>query len=390
MKIENCVAIVVVSFNRADVTCLMLQSLALVKTGVPFDVFLIDNKSMDNELVSIKNYFHDLLGQGRLTGEFIESSENLGFSGGNNIGIKKALSNSKYSHICLLNNDTIVTDFWLDRLLGHNVLGLIGPISNSVGNEQIIPTFYKMNGVDKKTIDNVLVFSQQWYQTHQGQLVETDMLGFFCVLGPRSTFEQVGLLDEGFGIGTFEDDDYCVRIKQKKLPIKIARDVFVHHWGSATFSKMGQVRLGRLMKKNRSYYEAKHKKIWAGYSTTLVDALCFEANWLMKAGAAGVKITTPGTSVNTDLSQMDLSKQAYLQYQVILKNYIGSLYSQVEAIQNASFLQMCVLVIRQNATLNIYIKGMLLFVIHALQALMKDQQGKADLKALLKSAFRKR
>ncbi len=384
MKIENCVAIVVVSFNRADVTGLMLQSLALVKTGVPFDVFLIDNKSMDSELITIKNCFHELLGQGRIHGEFIESSENLGFSGGNNIGIRKALSNSKYTHICLLNNDTIVTDFWLDRLLGHNVQGLIGPISNSVGNEQIIPTFYKIDGVDKKTIDNVLVFSQQWYESHQGQLVDTDMLGFFCVIGPRSTFEQVGLLDEGFGIGTFEDDDYCVRIKQNKLPIKIARDVFVHHWGSATFSKMGQVRLGRLMKKNRSYYEAKHKKIWAGYSTTLVDALCFEANWLIDAGKA------TAVSTNIDRSKVDLSKQTYLQYQVILKNYIGSLYSQVEAIQNATFLQMCVLVIRQNATLNIYIKGVLLLIIHTLQTLMKDQQGKADLMALLKSAFRKR
>jgi GT2 family glycosyltransferase len=74
---------------------------------------------------------------------------------------------------------------------------------------------------------------------------------------PRSTWERVGPLDEAFGIGFFEDDDYCRRVEAAGLRVACADDVFVHHHLSASFDALKAERKRELFERNKAIYEAK-------------------------------------------------------------------------------------------------------------------------------------
>jgi GT2 family glycosyltransferase len=72
----------------------------------------------------------------------------------------------------------------------------------------------------------------------------------------------VGGLDEQFGMGFFEDDDYCRRVEQAGYAIACAEDVFVHHHLSASFDQLKAAAKQALFEKNRALYEAK----WGAWS----------------------------------------------------------------------------------------------------------------------------
>ena len=82
-------------------------------------------------------------------------------------------------------------------------------------------------------------------------------LGFFCVAIPRRVIETVGLLDERFGLGYFEDDDYCRRVEAAGHRIACAEDVFIHHRMGASFSKLAAEQKHDLVERNRRLYEEK-------------------------------------------------------------------------------------------------------------------------------------
>ena len=73
----------------------------------------------------------------------------------------------------------------------------------------------------------------------------------------REVFESVGPLDERFGIGMFEDGDYCRRVRAAGLEIRCARDAFVHHWQMASFRRMPREAYLALYERNRRLFEEK-------------------------------------------------------------------------------------------------------------------------------------
>lgn len=284
------VGVIMVVYNRSDVTNLALDSISRARNQhASCKVFLVDNASRPAEFERIERLFQYLLNQGRIDGEFIKNASNLGYAAGNNQGIRSALNDPALTHLCLLNNDVIVTDGWLDRLVeqADATGGLVGPVSNSVGNDQIIPVPYPNHGINGYSRQAVSQFAAEWTPAHRGNIVRTQMLGFFCVLGPRRLFETVGLLDEQFGLGYFEDDDYCLRCVQAGFPLTIVREVFIHHWGSASFSAMERPEQDQLFQKNRQLFQNKHGTVWyAAVQNRWQHSLPYELSWLSSQGAA--------------------------------------------------------------------------------------------------------
>src|SRR5262249_3380546 len=96
----------------------------------------------------------------------------------------------------------------------------------------------------------------RWGETNDRALVDTDRLVGFCLLIRRELIERIGLLDERFGVGCFEDDDYCLRALRAGYRAVIAGDAFVHHFGGRTFAASG-VDFNALMRRNEELFHAK-------------------------------------------------------------------------------------------------------------------------------------
>ena len=75
----------------------------------------------------------------------------------------------------------------------------------------------------------------------------------------RELVNRIGGLDEDFGLGFYEDDDYCLRSLREGLRLVCLEDAFVYHRGSHSFQRQPTEETKSLMKRNHSLFEAKHQ-----------------------------------------------------------------------------------------------------------------------------------
>ena len=161
--------------------------------------------------------------------KIFHNKQNLGFPVAVNQGVKAATGEI----IVVLNNDIIVTPFWLDRLAEHlKTFDIIGPKTNSVSGPQKVgaASYSNPSGIDN--------FASVIYANNQGKAIPFHRLVFFCVAIKKEVIDKIGLLDEQFSPGNFEDDDFCLRAVEAGFKLGIAQDVFIHHEGSATHKRL--------------------------------------------------------------------------------------------------------------------------------------------------------
>ncbi|MDB5387171.1 MAG: glycosyl transferase family 2, partial [Planctomycetaceae bacterium] len=101
-------------------------------------------------------------------------------------------------------------------------------------------------------------FAWDWGREHGHELRETDRLVGFCLLIKRAVYATIGPLDEQFGIGNFEDDDYCRRALQAGFKAVICKGAFVHHFGGTTFRATG-IDFRSLLEVNRRKFAEKYQ-----------------------------------------------------------------------------------------------------------------------------------
>lgn len=255
-KYDEKVSIVIVTYNNWLLSQNCLRSVLENTDEYEIEVIVVDNCSTDETRLELAR-----INDSRMQIHYMK--ENLGFAKGNNFGIKQASGD----YVILLNNDTIVPNGWLHRIISKftdEKIGMVGPMSNSVGNEQIVDFYVpdERNGV-------ALDYLNLHYHFNDGNSCETEMLGFFCVAIRYKVIDKVGLLDENFGIGMFEDDDYCYRVRQADYKLLIAEDAFVFHKGSAAFKKIDDNKYMNLWDKNKKYFQEKHGVVWTQSSKSL-------------------------------------------------------------------------------------------------------------------------
>jgi GT2 family glycosyltransferase/Tfp pilus assembly protein PilF len=216
-------SIVIPCHNGAELTRACIESL-LKQDLQPAEILIVDNASTDEtkHLASLSPKV-----------SVITQTKNRGFAGGVNAGIREACGDT----ILIVNNDTQAATNLLSEM--HAVLrsdpaiGACSPVSNHVkGEAHILVGDFGRDAKQREEIARELTATAT-------QLQDADTLAGLCLLIRRSTFDEIGLLDERFGHGNYEDDDLCLRLRMRGYRLAIARRAFLHHEGHATFRALG-------------------------------------------------------------------------------------------------------------------------------------------------------
>lgn len=245
------ISIIVLTFNNLEFNKICIKSI-LEKTAYPnYELIVVDNCSSDGT----REYLSEL--SEKIAGiKVILNEKNCGFAAGNNEGMKAADGD----YIVLLNNDTVITRGWLTAMSKHlennEALGMCGPVTNSIGNEAKIK-------VDYHSMSELERFSYNYTMKHLGEeFRDINVLALFCTMIKKKVIEDCGYLDENYGIGMFEDDDYAEAVKAKGYLLAIAEDAFVHHFEGMSFKKLEDDNFIKIFNANKAYFEKKWDMQW--------------------------------------------------------------------------------------------------------------------------------
>lgn len=241
------VSIVILTFNQLKYTKECVESIRR-HTPEPHEIVFVDNGSTDGTVKWLKQLIKE-----NPAYKLIENKKNLGFAKGCNQGITA----SSGEHILLLNNDVVVTEGWLSGMLeplnSSTDIGIVGPMTNNIsGPQRVMDIDYSEDRLDG--------YSASFRKHNRHRRVSMRRIVGFCMLFKRELVERIGLLDEMFGSGNFEDDDYCLRATLAGYRNLIAGDVFIHHYGSRSFIG-NRIDYSSAMSKNRSLFSEKWKGI---------------------------------------------------------------------------------------------------------------------------------
>ena len=164
--------------------------------------------------------------------------------------IRKFTYKNRYELIVVDNNSTDGTVSWLKE---QDDIKLI--LNNENYGVRI--------EVGYSDITSMLDFASEFNIQDSRKYESRDKLIGFCLLIKREVINKVGLLDEQFFPGNFEDDDYCMRILEAKYKLVLSKDTFIHHFGNISF-KNNDLDYKKILRKNKE----KFKKKWVKISLT--------------------------------------------------------------------------------------------------------------------------
>lgn len=253
-------AIIIVNWNGRELTQQCLEGLALWEPSA--QIYVVDNGSTDGSSDHIKCNFPSI--------NLITSPTNLGFGGGNNLGIKRALEDG-YDAVFLLNNDTIIDEPFLEIIESQCVspsIGVIGPVV--------------VDGYDPGTIQcrggRVSLHFSSFPYLGQGEIfVKSNMIsevGYVlgaAMLVKKEVFEAIGMFDQEYFPAYVEEADLCYRAKLSGFGSYISHSARIRHIGGQ--SSGGSDSEFRRMMKNRFLFAVKHGNAFQFLTSSLVIAL---------------------------------------------------------------------------------------------------------------------
>jgi GT2 family glycosyltransferase len=248
------VSVVIVTYGGLELTKACLDSLLGRETWPRLEVIVVDNASADGT----PEYLAGIAGSDARV-RVIANRENRGFAAANNQGI--AASTGEV--VVLLNNDTVVPPGLMGRLVEHlrrdASIGLLCPTTNFCGNEARVEPDYA-------DLADLPASAARRFREHRGRVFDIGVAAMYCVAARRTVLDEVGSLDEAYGVGMFEDDDFAVRMRAKGYRVVCAEDAYVHHVGQGAFRKLSPEAYDALWKKNQAYFEKKFGVEWKAHA----------------------------------------------------------------------------------------------------------------------------
>ena len=264
------VSIIFVNYKTPEMTVRAIRAAEASAAGVSHEIIVVDNGSGDGSPSHIRDMCPGVT--------LIESGENLGFSGGNNLALRKASGR----YLLLLNTDIVVHDdaivksvAYMDEhpdagILGARVLLPDGTLDHACHRGFPTPraSFYYFSGMARRHPDDSRYtgYTLSHLPKDTTHPVDTVMGAYMMIR--RETMDAIGLLDEDYFMYS-EDVDYCYRAKTAGWK------VIYYHEAAATHYKYGS-RGKRRTKTISDFYDSmwifyqKHYKSMYPFPVTIV------------------------------------------------------------------------------------------------------------------------
>jgi GT2 family glycosyltransferase len=243
---EPRVFIVVLNWNGLADTMQCLDSLGRLNYRGEVRIVVVDNGSTDGSPTALRVRYPGIT--------LIENSRNLGYTGGNNAGLRFAWAEGA-DYTWLLNNDTTVDADCLSRLIrAGEAMGEVGLLSPGVCD----PTTGELHwagtvlDVAQREFADVVAAEKRGVSIPEGPL----LLWGTGLLIKRSAGERVGDLDDRY-FAYIEDFDYSLRTIKVGMLTRVIRDARIFHKASRSLGEMSPLR-HYLMTRNRFVFWSAH------------------------------------------------------------------------------------------------------------------------------------
>jgi N-acetylglucosaminyl-diphospho-decaprenol L-rhamnosyltransferase len=227
-------AIIIPVFNQWAYTEQCLDSLAST-VGKDLKIIVVDNHSTDETAVRLRS---------RVNIGVITNPTNMGFARACNQGITETPG---VAWRIFLNNDVVLSNNWLTGLLNTAESAKIDIISPAMREGPLNYAFEERAA---------------FVRERMGQCLRQGMAHGVCFAVRQNVFETIGLFDEAFRVGQYEEADLFRRARQAGFTIATTGGSFIHHYSSVTQKAVAKTPIGPYEKENRAYYRRKWNLHW--------------------------------------------------------------------------------------------------------------------------------
>ncbi len=233
--------IIIPVWNQLELTRDCIEYLVR-NTRYPYRLVIIDNGSEKQT----EEYLKELSRDNKLKVSLIRNETNLGFVKAVNQGLE--ISGADY--VCLLNNDVLVSEGWLSEMVdvaeSDTKIGIVNPDNKEVNSG---------------SMNELLRYKSESLKKCPRRFTEVMAAMGFCMLIKRELILKIGLLDEIFGLGGWDDMDYSRRAWQAGYKCIAAKRSFVVHRVHSSFNSLGKVRKRQVARQTRALFWRKWGQI---------------------------------------------------------------------------------------------------------------------------------
>nr|WP_262906149.1 glycosyltransferase family 2 protein [Hymenobacter terricola] len=252
------VSVISINYNQAQVTCAMVASLLRV-TYPNIEIIVVDNASPNDESQLITRQFPQV--------KFIQSGQNLGFAGGNNLGLAVA----KGEYILFLNNDTEVDPGFIEPLVQlferNPTAGIASPKILYYGTDNLIQ-YAGSQGINTWTGRSITIGQLEPDRGQHNRSRPTQLADGAAMMVPRRVIEAVGPMPEVYFL-YYEELDWCESIKRAGYSCHYVAESAIYHKESTSVGKASVLKT-YYMNRNRLLFIRRNFNGWARWTSTFV------------------------------------------------------------------------------------------------------------------------
>jgi GT2 family glycosyltransferase len=257
----NIVSIISVNYNQPKVTVEFLRSVRCAASQNKVEMIIVDNGSRENHEATFREVYPNLV--------YIRSDENLGFAGGNNLGILQATGD----YVLFLNNDTEVTANMIDILVNefsdNPDIGLLSPLILYYDDKNTIQYagYSKMNYLTARNSgqapkNNSFNYSQ-----------ETSFIHGAAMMCRMKDLKEVGLMEENYFL-YYEELDWCEKFRKAGKKMWFTAKTYIYHKESISVGKESPI---------KTYFMHRNRMLFIRKNTTMSNSLMFSLYYVLLA-----------------------------------------------------------------------------------------------------------